>query len=477
MEAIVLYPAPNMGHLISMVELAQLILLHHHHPSNSLLSVHILITSPPIDLGSPSPYIASVSATTPSIIFHHLPDPSPPLQPASFPSMEALVFEHINLTTPQVQTTLLSISLSSSIRAFVIDGFCTAALEVGTSLQIPTYYFFTSGASCLALFLYIPTLHKNTTKSFKDLNTHLHVPGLPPIPSSHMPEPTLDRTKEQHSWFLNFATRLPKSAGIIVNTFNSLEPNALKAISDGLCVQDGHTPPIFCVGPVIKSSDQSAGGQAECLKWLDSQPRGSVVYLCFGSLGTFSKEQLKEIAVGLEKSGQRFLWVVRSPPMKEQSQQLLSQSEEDPDLDSLLPESFLDRTREKGLVVKKWAPQVLVLSHDAVGSFVTHCGWNSVLEAICAGVPMVAWPLYAEQRFNKILLVEQLKLALPMNESEGGLVSAAEVERRVREIMESEEGNSVREQVLAKRQEAMAATSEQGSSRAALAKFMESAKR
>ncbi|KAG6649888.1 hypothetical protein CIPAW_06G004700 [Carya illinoinensis] len=292
-----------------------------------------------------------------------------------------------------------------------------------------------------------------------------------------MPEPTLDRTKEQHSWFLNFTTRLPKSAGIIVNTFNSLEPIALKAISDGLCVQDGHTPPIFCVGPVIKSNDQSAGGQAECLKWLDSQPRGKVVFLCFGSLGTFSKEQLKEIAVGLEKSGQRFLWVVRSPPMKEQSQQLLSQSEEDPDLDSLLPESFLDRTREKGLVVKKWAPQVPVLSHDAVGSFVTHCGWNSVLEAICAGVPMVAWPLYAEQRFNKILLVEQLKLALPMNESAGGLVSAAEVERRVREIMESEEGNSVREQVLAKRQEAMAATSEQGSSRVALAKFMESAKR
>ncbi|KAG6649891.1 UDP-glycosyltransferase 88A1-like [Carya illinoinensis] len=476
MEAIVLYPAPNMGHLISMVELAQLILLHHHHPSTSLLSVHILITSPPINLGSASPYIASVSATTPSIIFHHLPGPSPPLQPASFP-MEILVFEHIKLTTPQVQTTLLSISVSSSIRAFVIDGFCTPALEVGTSLQIPTYYFFSTCASCLALFLYLPTLHKNTTKSFKDLNTHLHVPGLPPIPSSHMPKPILDRTEEQHSWFLYFATHLPKSAGIIVNTFNSLEPNALKAISDGLCVQDGHTPPIFCVGPVIKSNDQSAGGQAECLKWMDSQPRGKVVFLSFGSLGTFSKEQLKEIAVGLEKSDQRFLWVVRSPPKKEQSQQFSSQSEEDPDLDSLLPESFLDRTSEKGLVVKQWAPQVAVLRHDAVGSFVTHCGWNSVLEAVCAGVPMVAWPLYAEQRFNKILLVEQLKLALPMNESEGGLVSAAEVERRVREIMESEEGNSVREQVLAKRQEAMAATSEQGSSRVALAKFMESAKR
>lgn len=179
-----------------------------------------------------------------------------------------------------------------------------------------------------------------------------------------------------------------------------------------------------------------------------------------------------EIAIGLERSGQRFLWVVRSPPTKDQSKRLAPPPE--PDFDCLLPVGFLDRTKERGMVVKQWAPQEAVLSHDSVGGFVTHCGWNSVLEAVCAGVPMVAWPLYAEQRFNKILLVEELKLALPMNELEGGLVSAVEVEKRVRELMESEEGKSVRERVLAKREEAMAAKSVGGSSSIALSSLVES---
>lgn len=112
------------------------------------------------------------------------------------------------------------------------------------------------------------------------------------------------------------------------------------------------------------------------------------------------------------------------------------------------------------------------VGHDSVGGFVTHCGWNSVLESIYTGVPMVAWPLYAEQKFNKILLVEELKLALPVNESENGLVSAEEVEKRVRELMETEQGNSVRDHAMATRNEAAAALSQDGTSRAALAQLV-----
>ncbi|KAB1226326.1 Isoflavone 7-O-glucosyltransferase 1 [Morella rubra] len=145
-----------------------------------------------------------------------------------------------------------------------------------------------------------------------------------------------------------------------------------------------------------------------------------------------------------------------------------------PDLNSLLPEGFLERTGERRLVVKQWASQLAVLSHDSVGGFVSHCGWNSILEAISAGIPMVAWLLYAEQKFNKTMLVEELKMALPMNESQAGYVSAEEVEKRVREIVDSDEGNKIREWVLAKRDEALAAMSDDGSSRVALDKFFES---
>ena len=289
-----------------------------------------------------------------------------------------------------------------------------------------------------------------------------------------MAKPMLDRNDEAYEGFLNASNHLPKSAGIIVNTFELLEPRAIKTISDGLCVPDEPTPPLYCIGPLIAADNRTSGDgdSHDCLKWLNSQPSQSVVFLCFGSLGLFSADQLNEIAVGLERSGQRFLWVLRSPPAEDQSKWFLTPPE--PDLDVLLPQGFLDRTKERGLVVKSWAPQVAVLNHDSVGGFVTHCGWNSVLEAICAGVPMVAWPLYAEQRFTRVVLVDEMKLALPMKESEDKFVSAAEVEKRVRDLMESEEGSLVRMQVLTMKATAEAAMIEGGSSRVALSKLVES---
>ncbi|KAJ0525747.1 putative UDP-glucuronosyl/UDP-glucosyltransferase, UDP-glycosyltransferase family [Helianthus annuus] len=315
----------------------------------------------------------------------------------------------------------------------------------------------------------MPTLDKTTTESFKDMHTLIHSPGLPPIPSSDMIAPLLDRTTIHYSAFVATCELFPKSAGIIINTFDSLETKAITAINNGVCVPDRPTPPIYCVGPLVASAGD---GSHECFGWLDLQPSGSVVYLCFGSLGVFSSEQLKEIAKGLEMSGVRFLWVVRSPPSDRVEDRFLPLPE--PDLDLLLPEGFLERTKDRGLVVKKWAPQVAILNHKSVGGFVTHCGWNSILEAVCAGVPMVAWPLYAEQRFNRVVLRDEMKLALPMDESEGGLVTAMEVEKRVRELMEGEEGIVIREVAKTRKEQAAIAMSDGGSSRVALSKLVAS---
>ncbi|KAF7148689.1 hypothetical protein RHSIM_Rhsim03G0192700 [Rhododendron simsii] len=468
-DAIVLYPSPAIGHLISMVELGKFILTH--YPS---FSIKILITPPPYNAGSTAPYINRVSATTSSITFHHLPPISLPLNISSH-HHETLAFELLRLNNPNVHQAIASISNTSTVRALIMDFFCCPALSVGADLNIPAYFFFTSGAASLGAFFYMPFLHRSTNKSFKDLNSDLDIPGLPPIPSADMAKPILERNERVYEDFLNASIQLPKSAGIIVNTFESLEPRAMKAISDGHCVTDEPTPPVYCIGPLIAADNRSGsddGGSNGCLTWLNSQPSRSVVFLCFGSLGLFSQEQLKAIAVGLERSGQRFLWVVRSPPSKDQSKRFLAPPE--PDLDLLLPKGFLDRTKDRGLVVKSWAPQVAVLNHGSVGGFVTHCGWNSALEAVCAGVPMVAWPLYAEQRFNRVVMVEEMNLALPMKESEDGFVRAEEVEKRVCDLMDSEEGNSVRMQVLKMKAAAEAAMREGGSSRVALSKLVES---
>ncbi|KAF8044096.1 hypothetical protein BT93_A2161 [Corymbia citriodora subsp. variegata] len=469
-EAVVLYPSPAIGHLISMVELGKLLLSH--RPS---LSVHVLITSQAYNAGSTTSYIASVSAACPSITFRHLPPTSlPPDFSTTSPHHETLVLELLRLNNPNVHAALTSISKNHVVHALVVDFFCASALSVARELSIPCYYFFTSGASVLTVFLYFPTLHKLYTKSYKDLNAVLHVPEMPPLPSSDIAKPAQDRNDRAYELFLESSKNMATSAGIIINTFEKLEPRAVQAIRDGECVPGGPTPPLYCIGPLITSGEGkregSGNGMSDCLTWLDSQPKGSIAFLCFGSLGVFSVEQLKEIATGLERSGQRFLWVVRNPP-QDADRKTATSAMPDPDLARFCQKG------ERGLVVKTWAPQVEVLNHSSVGGFVTHCGWNSVLEAVCAGVPMVAWPLYAEQRQNKGLMVEEIKIALPVDESESGLVCSEEVEKRVRELMESEKGEIMRERVKSLKEEAKAALSPGWSSSVELRNLVESWKR
>ncbi|CAI0546439.1 unnamed protein product [Linum tenue] len=482
-EAVVFYPSPAIGHLISMVELGRLILTH--RPS---LSVHIILPPAPYQADATAPYIAAVSASTPSIAFHRLPPPPATAVFPNSPHHEMLMIETLRLTLPHLRRKLQQIvSESAAVHGLIVDFFNTAALSVAAELEIPCYNFFTSGAACLAFFLHFPTLHGSHTESFGDLGrtTILEIPGAPKLPASEVPKILLDRNDDVYRCFLEFTTRWPEFAGLIVNTFDALESEAVRAISAGLCVPDLPTPPLYCIGPLIgdggaRKEGGGAGSGADCLAWLDSQPKQSVVFLSFGSLGVFSREQLREIAIGLERSGQRFLWVVRDPPSGEDTRGNADVLLKDPELslEGLLPDGFLERTEGRGYVVKSWAPQVEVLGHESVGGFVTHCGWNSVLEAIRAGVPMVAWPLYAEQNFNRVLLVEEIRIALPMVERNdgSGFVEAAEVERCVKELMEIEgSGELVRRSMVEMKNAAEdALRNDSGSSRVGLVRLVDS---
>ncbi|CAN6485749.1 unnamed protein product [Victoria cruziana] len=462
-RTVVLYPAPGMGHLITMVEFGKLIHLRLQLP------VTILLASPPFNLGDPVPYIKEVESTGHGISFHRLPSIDFPTQQHHAQHHELLMFEFINACNGHVKEALEYISRSVTILAFVIDFFCFSSMSIATggSAGLPVYSYCTSAAGVLATFLFLNELHRQTDVSFRHLNEDLHIPGIPPLPTQDMPLPLLDR-KEVYYWFLEASSHLSRAHGIIANTFDALEPRALKAISGGLCVPNGTTPPLYTIGPVI-STGKKMERDDECLNWLDSQPERSVVFLCFGSLGRFSVDQLGEIAVGLERSGQRFLWVVRGPVL-ESGPALVR---EDPDPQVLLPQGYLERTRDRGLVVKSWAPQARVLNHTAVGGFVTHCGWNSVLESISAGVPMIAWPLYAEQHINRALLVKEMGLAVAVQQGPRGLVGAAEVERCVRLLVGSEEGAALRERTGVARDAASAAVKEGGSSWATFGRLAE----
>ncbi|XP_059460905.1 UDP-glycosyltransferase 88F3-like [Corylus avellana] len=471
--SIVLLPAPGMGHMISMVELGKLIL--HHYAQKFSITI-IYTTGSVLDSPSITSYIHRVSQSNPSISFHPLPSVSVDTAPTR--SLPAKAFEFMRLSLAKyAPQALQQISNSSNIRAVIIDLFCTTALPIAKDLNLPVYYFYSSGAYALAAFLYFPKIHDQTNKSFKDLTTtELHFPGISsPLKATHMPEPTLDRDDPAYWDMLYFCSHLPKSNGIIANTFEDLEPKALKAIADGVCVPYSPTPPVYCIGPLIADAEERAGEDGnECLSWLDSQPSRSVVFLCFGSLGSFSAAQVKEIAHGLERSGQRFFWVLKKPT-RDQKTKHIEKSTAEFDLEGVLPKGFMERTKDRGMVVKKWAPQVAVLRKQAVGGFVTHCGWNSVLEAVVAGVPMVAWPLYAEQHLNRNILVNDMKMAIDLEQREDdGFVSGDELERRIRELMESEQGRELRGKSWKMREMALAALgSASGSSTRVLAKFVE----
>jgi UDP-N-acetylglucosamine:LPS N-acetylglucosamine transferase len=246
-----------------------------------------------------------------------------------------------------------------------------------------------------------------------------------------------------------------KSFGVVVNSFYELENVYADYYVKTLGRKAWHIGPLSLCN--IDSEEKAYRGkdssidQHVCLKWLDMKKLNSVVYICFGSMANFSNSQLQEIAIGLEASGQNFIWVV-------------PKSDEDWKL-----EEFEKRMEGKGLIIRGWAPQVLILEHEAIAAFVTHCGWNSILEGVAAGVPMVTWPIAAEQFYNEKLVTDVLKIGVPIgvkkwSRLEGDFVQCDVVEKVVKRIIEGEEALEMRNKVKVLSKLAKKAVKKEGSS-------------
>ncbi|KAL9174536.1 hypothetical protein ABFS82_02G058500 [Erythranthe guttata] len=183
----------------------------------------------------------------------------------------------------------------------------------------------------------------------------------------------------------------------------------------------------------------------ECLDWLDKKQNDAVLYINFGSITPLSPGQMVEFAWGLAQSNHHFLWIIR------------------PDLvdgkGSVLPEGFLEETKGRGLLVG-WCPQEKVLAHAAVGGFLTHCGWNSTVETISEGVPMVCWPFFAEQQTNCRYACKEWGIGVEIE----GDVTRGKVERMVKVMMEGEEGVVMRKKAAEWKEKACAAAKPGGSS-------------
>ncbi|KAK3042069.1 hypothetical protein RJ639_001771 [Escallonia herrerae] len=305
-------PSPGMGHLLPLVELAKQ--LAHHHSFNVTLIVPT--TGPPPESQK------KVLAALPSTINHLF------LPPVHFPpdmNPEVQLFLTIPRCLSSIRDALKSLLANTDLAALIVDGFGIDAFDVARELGVPPYLFFTAGATTLSFCFYLPKLDEMFSCEYRDLPEPVEIPGCLPIHGRDLLAPVQERSGEAYKKVLYNVKRFRLAEGVLVNSFMELEEGAIKAQQE----EEPGKPPVYVIGPLIGSSKESE--RSECLLWLDKQPDGSVLFVSFGSGGTLSHDQINELALGLEMSGQRFLWVVRSPNDKFANGAFFdSQSQNDP---------------------------------------------------------------------------------------------------------------------------------------------------
>nr|XP_010923184.1 7-deoxyloganetic acid glucosyltransferase [Elaeis guineensis] len=330
------------------------------------------------------------------------------------------------------------------VSCVVADGMLRLASEVAAEMEIPLIFFRTSGAGAVWAYLCVPDLIEGGVIPFpaeEEDGLDETIRGVPGMEGflRRRDLPSFCRNAKSTSdrpllFVTNANANVRRGRGLILNTFESLEGPVLSHIRSAI-------PNIYALGPlhllsrafgdcganVPFSSNSTSLWQEDrsCLKWLDSQPQRSVVYISFGSVTVMSRDELMEFWHGLVDSGKRFLWVVRPDLVEGKIEEAMQELEKE--------------TRERGCVVG-WAPQEEVLAHPAVGCFLTHSGWNSTLESVAAGVPMICWPFFADQQVNSRLVGEVWRIGLDMKDKHERSV----VERMVREVMEGDRAEELR---------------------------------
>ncbi|CAL5051752.1 unnamed protein product [Urochloa decumbens] len=350
----------------------------------------------------------------------------------------------------------------------VVADFCHPwARELAANLGVPRLTFFSMCAFCL--------LCQHNVERFEayagvaDDNELVVVPGLEKrFVVSRAQAPGFFRGTPGFEKFGDDVEEvLTQADGIVTNSFLEMEPEYVAGYAAARNMK------VWTVGPVslyhhrraattvAARGNTAAIAADECLRWLDGKEPSSVVYVSFGSIAHAAAKQVVELGLGLEASGHPFIWVVKNA------------DRHGDDVTEFLRE-LEERVAGRGLLIRGWAPQVLILSHAAVGGFVTHCGWNSTMEAVAAGLPVVAWPHFADQFLNAKFAVEVLGIGVDVGVTEPVIyrmdqkeivVGREAVEEAVRSVMDGgEEREERRRRARALAAKARAAVEEGGSS-------------
>ncbi|WVZ15695.1 hypothetical protein V8G54_013261 [Vigna mungo] len=441
----VLIPFPSQGHINPFFTLAKLLHLRGFHitfvhteynykrllNSKALKALHVL----------------------PDFHFQTIPDGLPLTDDAANVTQDPLslcksVRENFLLPFRQILAKLNDSAIAGLIppvTGLVSDFSLTFTTQVAQELALPILVFSPASATCLVSVMNLRTLSDKGLIPLKDesyltngyLDTKVDlIPGLKNFRLKDLPD--FIRTTDPNNFMLNYmidmADNMLKASTIVINTSDELESEALKALSSIL-------PSVFPIGPFPSFLNQSPESHleslgsslwkedTECLEWLKSKECNSVLYVNFGSITIMTPEQLLEFAWGLANSKRPFLWIIR------------------PDLviggSMILSSEFLNDVSDRGLIAS-WCPQEQVLNHPSIGGFLTHCGWNSTIESVCAGVPMLCWPVSADQPTNCRSICSEWGIGIEIDTD----VKRKEVEKNVNELMLGEKGKEMRQKVM-----------------------------
>ncbi|KAK8715829.1 hypothetical protein V6N13_043155 [Hibiscus sabdariffa] len=313
----------------------------------------------------------------------------------------------------------MMVNMKPRVDCIIADGGLGIAVDVAEEVGIPVIQFRAISACCIWAFYAVPNMIQAGELPIKGMETFLRCRDLPSF--CRVMDSTLQRTAKD-------ARKNFHGHGLVLNTFEDLEGDTLSHMRT-------KSPNIYTVGPLhlhlrtrLFDSNRTLFNQSSnnvhevdrsCLSWLDKQPKGSVVYVSFGSIAVLSSEQVFEFWFGLVNSGKRFLWVLRPGIMPEKG-----------DEGNNIPVELIKGTKERGCIVS-WAPQEEVLGHGAIGGFLTHSGSNSTLESVVEGVPMICWPYFADQQINSRFVSQVWGLGLDMKD----LCDRHIVEKMVNDLM------------------------------------------
>ncbi|KAL8040794.1 hypothetical protein ABFX02_10G122500 [Erythranthe guttata] len=406
-EHILVFPYPAQGHMIPLLDFT-------HQIAARGLTITILVT--PKNLPQLKPLLsAHPTSITPLV----LPFPAHPAVPSGVENTVELPpggFRSMMCALAGLHAPILRWFRDhpSPPVAIVSDMFLGWTDELARQLSIRRYAFFPSGAFAISyvfsLWLELPQrknpADENETVSFPE------IPNSPVYPWWQVSPVYRSYIKgDPNSEFIRDAfLGNMKSHGLLFNSFDRVE----KVYLDYLVKKLGHDR-VWSIGPVLSPptiGPTERGGSSsvlpsEIVSWLDTCQDDTVVYVCFGSQAVLTNRQMMELTLGLEKSGVKFVLSVKG-----------ATKGHDEENHGSIPLGFEARVAGRGLVIKGWAPQVTILQHRAICAFLTHCGWNSTLESIVAGVPMLTWPMGADQFLNATLLVDQLDIAVRVCEGD-----------------------------------------------------------